>query len=165
MGFFGLGKKKDLTELKAPATGAFVEIEKVSDPVFAQKMMGDGFAINPEDAAIYSPVTGSIVSVFKTKHAIGLQTSDGLEVLLHLGIDTVDLNGAPFEVFVKEGDAVTPDTKLATMDVDQVVAAGKDPVVMTIVTNTADKVETIDFKKTNDQATTHGDVVAEIKTK
>ncbi|CAX67473.1 unnamed protein product [Lactobacillus johnsonii FI9785] len=81
---------------KAPIKGTFEDISQVNDEVFSQKMMGEGFAIKPENGKIYSPVTATVVSIFKTKHAVGLKTESGLEVMLHLGIDTVELEGKPF---------------------------------------------------------------------
>lgn len=122
----------------APVNGEYKQLEQVKDPVFSQKMMGEGFGIEPADGNIYAPVAGTIMSVFDTKHALGIKTADGLEVMLHLGIDTVELKGAPFDVKVKQGEHVTTDTLLVKMDVDQVKKTGKDPVVLTLITNTAD---------------------------
>lgn len=125
--------------LYAPADGNVVAITEVSDPVFSQKMMGDGFAVQPTNGTIYAPVAGTISSIFETKHAIGILTPGGAEVLVHMGLDTVELKGAPFEVLVSEGDTVTPETKLAVMDLDAVTAAGKQTDVLTVITN-AEKV-------------------------
>ncbi len=125
--------------LYAPADGKVVAITEVSDPVFSQKMMGDGFAVQPTNGTIYAPVAGTISSIFETKHAIGILTPGGAEVLVHMGLDTVELKGAPFEVLVSEGDTVTPETKLAVMDLDAVIAAGKQTDVLTVITN-AEKV-------------------------
>ena len=83
-----------------------INIEDVKDPVFSQKMMGDGFAVEPENGHIVSPVAGKVTSVFPTKHALGLVTDNGLEVLVHIGLDTVSLEGKPFEVKVSEGQTV-----------------------------------------------------------
>ncbi|WP_416135863.1 PTS system trehalose-specific EIIBC component [Enterococcus casseliflavus] len=125
--------------LYAPADGKVVAITEVSDPVFSQKMMGDGFAVQPTNGTIYAPVAGTISSIFETKHAIGILTPGGAEVLVHMGLDTVELKGAPFEVLVSEGDTVTPETKIAVMDLDAVTAAGKQTDVLTVITN-AEKV-------------------------
>lgn len=126
---------------KAPVKGKFEDITQVKDEVFSQKMMGEGFAIEPQNGKIYSPVKANVVSVFKTKHAIGLKTESGLEVMLHLGIDTVELQGKPFTIKVKEGDLVTPDTQLVEMDLQKVKDAGKDTTVMTLITNSNERVE------------------------
>ena len=93
-------------EFVAPANGEMIPIDKVEDDVFSQKMMGEGFAVVPENGEIASPVSGTIVSVFPTKHAIGIKTDDDIEVLLHMGIDTVDLGGEAFEIKVREGEKV-----------------------------------------------------------
>ena len=96
--------KSEKIIFKAPVKGTFEDISQVNDEVFSQKMMGEGFAVKPENGKIYSPVTATVVSIFKTKHAVGLKTESGLEVMLHLGIDTVELEGKPFTLKVKEGD-------------------------------------------------------------
>lgn len=131
----------------APADGKVVAITEVSDPVFSQKMMGDGFAVQPTNGTIYAPVAGTISSIFETKHAIGILTPGGAEVLVHMGLDTVELKGAPFEVLVSEGDTVTPETKLAVMDLDAVIAAGKQTDVLTVITN-AEKVRQLSLTTT-----------------
>ncbi|MFS1019594.1 PTS system trehalose-specific EIIBC component [Enterococcus casseliflavus] len=133
--------------LYAPADGKVVAITEVSDPVFSQKMMGDGFAVQPTNGTIYAPVAGTISSIFETKHAIGILTSGGAEVLVHMGLDTVELKGAPFEVLVSEGDTVTPETKIAVMDLDAVTAAGKQTDVLTVITN-AEKVRQLSLTTT-----------------
>ncbi len=126
-------------ELFATVNGTVIGISEVNDPVFAQKMMGDGFAIQPTDTHIFSPVTGTITSVFDTQHAIGILTPAGAEVLVHMGLDTVELKGAPFTVKVKAGDSVTSETELAEMDLEAVIAAGKATDIVTVITN-ADRV-------------------------
>ncbi|MDF7672562.1 glucose PTS transporter subunit IIA [Lactobacillus sp. ESL0701] len=120
----------------SPVSGELEELTAVNDDVFSQKMVGDGYAVIPEDGKIVAPVDGTIVTVMATKHAITMTTTNGnLEILLHFGIDTVDLKGAPFEIKVKEGQTVKRGTVLAQMDIAAVKEADKDPVVMTIVTN------------------------------
>lgn len=119
----------------APAKGHLLELEEVNDPVFSGKLMGDGYALRPEASEIYSPVDGEVVMVAGTKHAIGIKTEEGLEILVHMGIDTVALDGKGFEIFVKEGDTITKDTKIATMDLDLIKKEGKQTDIMVIVTN------------------------------
>lgn len=126
-------------ELFATVNGTVIGIGEVNDPVFAQKMMGDGFAVQPTDKHVFSPVTGKVTSVFDTQHAIGILTPVGAEVLVHMGLDTVELKGAPFTVKVKAGDQVTPETELAEMDLEAVIAAGKATDIVTVITN-ADRV-------------------------
>ncbi|APX71123.1 N-acetylglucosamine-specific PTS transporter subunit IIBC [Companilactobacillus allii] len=119
------------------ANGKLEDIEKVDDPTFAQKMLGDGYGVVPSDNQIVAPVDGVISTVFPTKHAIGIKTDNGLEVLVHMGIDTVQLKGEPFDVKVSEGQEIKHGDVLANMDLDAVVKAGKKTDVMVIVTNMA----------------------------
>ncbi len=102
---FGKGKEvqKDIA-IYAPLTGEYVKIEDIPDPVFAQKMMGEGFGINPTEGEVVSPIAGRVDNVFPTKHAIGLKADNGLELLVHIGLDTVQLDGEGFEVLVSSGD-------------------------------------------------------------
>lgn len=143
--------KSEKVIFKAPVKGKFEDITQVKDEVFSQKMMGEGFAIEPENGKIYSPVDATVISIFKTKHAIGLKTKSGLEVMLHLGIDTVELQGKPFTMKVKEGEQVTPETQLIEMDLEQIKDAGKDPVVMTLITNSNDRVSQVEDIVTSGQ--------------
>ncbi|WP_368250465.1 PTS system trehalose-specific EIIBC component [Enterococcus sp. 2201sp1_2201st1_B8_2201SCRN_220225] len=119
----------------APVEGEVILIGEVNDPVFSQKMMGDGFAVRPKAQEIYAPVAGKITSIFETKHAIGILTPAGAEVLVHMGLDTVELKGAPFDIKVQEGDSVTEKTLLAVMDLTAVKAAGKETDVVVAFTN------------------------------
>lgn len=141
----GLFSRKKIDEFVSPANGELIHLDKVSDPVFSQKLMGDGFAVTPSDNEIVAPIGGVVGTVFPTKHALMITSDHGLEVMLHLGIDTVELDGKPFETFVKENDTVTAGQKLATMDLEQVKAAGKDIPIMTIVTNSDAVKEMSDF--------------------
>lgn len=117
------------------AQGRVVDIEKVSDPTFAQKMIGDGYAVEPETGSIVSPVDGEILTVFPTKHAVGIKTNNGLEVLVHMGLDTVELNGAPFDVKVTEGQKIKHGEVIANADLAAIEAAGKKTTMIVIVTN------------------------------
>nr|WP_027107971.1 PTS glucose transporter subunit IIA [Lacticigenium naphthae] len=126
--------------LYSPVNGKVIPIEEVADPVFSQKMMGDGFGIVPTDGDIYAPASGKVVSVFPTQHAVGLELDNGIEVLVHIGIDTVELEGGPFNTTVKEGDRVTPETKISTVDLAGLEEAGKENTVIIVFTN-MDKVE------------------------
>ena len=122
-------------DLHAVAKGAYIPLEDVPDEVFSTKMMGEGFAISSTDGAVFSPVSGTVTTVFPSKHAIGVKTSNGVEVLVHMGIDTVSLNGQGFEVFVKEGDKVSVETKLAQMDLDYIRSQGKETMIIVVITN------------------------------
>ncbi|MFB9768661.1 N-acetylglucosamine-specific PTS transporter subunit IIBC [Lactiplantibacillus modestisalitolerans] len=117
------------------ANGQYVDLENVNDPTFAQKMLGDGFAIEPSDGTITAPVDGTVLNVFPTKHAIGFKTAAGLEVLLHMGIDTVELKGAPFDVQVEAGQTVNHGDVVAKVDLDAIKAAGKQTTMIVIITN------------------------------
>ena len=102
----------------SPMTGKLLPIEEVPDEVFSQKMMGDGFAIDPSAGVVVSPVDGEIINLFPTKHAIGIRTQTGREVLIHIGIDTVKLEGKGFNSFVEEGDSITAGQKLLEFDMN-----------------------------------------------
>lgn len=117
------------------ANGHLEDIEQVSDATFAQKMLGDGYAVVPTDGKIVSPVDGKIESIFPTKHALGIKTHNGLEVLVHMGIDTVQLKGEPFEIKVESGQEVHHGDQLAQVDLDKIKQAGKQTDMMVIVTN------------------------------
>ena len=124
-------------EVETVADGQVIAITDVKDPVFSQKMMGDGFAVEPENGKIYSPVAGTVTSVFPTKHALGLLTENGLEVLVHIGLDTVSLEGKPFEVHVSEGQKVAAGELLVTADLEAIRAAGRETSTVVVFTNAA----------------------------
>lgn len=122
-------------DIYSVANGQLLPITEVNDAVFSQKMMGDGFAVVPADNAVVSPVSGKVTNVFPTKHAIGLETSEGVEVLVHMGIDTVELEGTAFDVKVKEGDTIEVGQSLARMYRNKVEEAGKDTSILVVFTN------------------------------
>lgn len=122
-------------QLCAVADGTVQSIEQASDPVFAQKMMGEGYFVEPTNGHIYAPTSGIISSIFPTKHAIGLTTADGLELLIHMGVNTVELGGTPFDIKVSEGQAVTKDTMIADVDLAAIKEAGKETAMMVLLTN------------------------------
>lgn len=93
-------------------------------------MMGDGFAVKPSQSVVYSPICGKISSVFPTKHAIGIVSENGRELIVHMGVDTVSLNGRPFKIYVKEGDSVTQSDKLAKVDLDMLANEGRENVII-----------------------------------
>lgn len=135
---FGLfKKKKKQVELFSVCDGTFKTIDKVNDPVFADKIMGDGYAITPVAGKVQvnSPIKGKVMSIFPTKHAITFVTEEGVEGLVHMGIDTVALKGEGFNVYVEEGQSVDQNTLLADMDVDFVTEQGKDRDIIIVFTN------------------------------
>ena len=134
-------------EVHSVADGEVINIEDVKDPVFSQKMMGDGFAVEPENGHIVSPVAGKVTSVFPTKHALGLVTDNGLEVLVHIGLDTVSLEGKPFEVKVSEGQTVAAGDLLVEADLDAIRAAGRETSTIVVFTN-ADAIKSVKVEHT-----------------
>lgn len=136
MGLFNFKKAKyDSKVLYAPTDGEYVALEKVEDNVFSQKIMGDGFAIEPNNGTFVSPISGELATVFPTKHAYGIKTDDGKEVLIHIGIDTVSLNGLGFDVKVKQGQKVKTGDVLVKVDLEAVKKAGYPITTMVIITS------------------------------
>jgi len=125
------------TTVIAPVAGELLPLSAIHDPVFSKGLMGKGFGIEPSDGKIVAPVSGEITMIATTKHAIGLKTINGMEVLLHLGIDTVELGGKPYQIRVKMGDHVTAGQALAVMGLAEIKKAGKPVTVMTVITNSA----------------------------
>ncbi|SDO03052.1 PTS system maltose-specific IIA component, Glc family /PTS system maltose-specific IIB component, Glc family /PTS system maltose-specific IIC component, Glc family [Enterococcus faecalis] len=152
-----LGKKKDFV---AVATGEVIPMAQVNDPVFSQKMMGDGFAVKLLEGEVVAPISGKVLSVFPSKHAIGLQTEEGIEVLVHMGIDTVEMATPAFESFVKEGQSLKAGTKLAKMNLDVIEQAGKETTIIVAFTN-SDKVEQVVINQLG--TTTAGTVIGQIE--
>lgn len=143
---------KGLTEeVYSVADGQVVALEQVKDPVFAQKMMGDGFAVEPANGNIVSPVSGTVSSIFPTKHALGLVTEAGLEVLVHIGLDTVSLEGKPFTVHVAEGQKVVAGDLLVTADLDAIRAAGRETSTVVVFTN-AEAIKSVKLEQTGSLA-------------
>ncbi|VJC51934.1 PTS glucose-specific enzyme IIABC component [Streptococcus pneumoniae] len=143
---------KGLTEeVYSVADGQVVALEQVKDPVFAQKMMGDGFAVEPANGNIVSPVSGTVSSIFPTKHALGIVTEPGLEVLVHIGLDTVSLEGKPFTVHVVEGQKVAAGDLLVTADLDAIRAAGRETSTVVVFTN-GDAIKSVKLEKTGSLA-------------
>ena len=134
-------------EVHSVADGKVINIEDVKDPVFSQKMMGDGFAVEPENGHIVSPIAGKVTSVFPTKHALGLVTDNGLEVLVHIGLDTVSLEGKPFEVKVTEGQTVAAGDLLVEADLDAIREAGRETSTIVVFTN-ADAIKSVKIEHT-----------------
>lgn len=138
-------------EVLSVADGQVIPITDVKDPVFSQKMMGDGFAVEPDNGNIYAPVSGVVTSVFPTKHALGLLTDSGLEVLIHVGLDTVALNGAPFSAKVKDGQRVEAGDLLLVADLEAIKSADRETTVIVAFTNTAE-LKTVTLEQTGQQA-------------
>ena len=115
--------------------GLAKNLDNVSDPVFSKRMLGDGVAVEPSNSRIFSPVDGKIIMFFETKHALGIRAEDGAELLLHIGIDAVELNGKPFKERVKMVDYVSRGDLLLEVDFPMIKKSGYDTTVMLIATN------------------------------
>ena len=146
-------------EIASPFTGKAVELAEVEDGVFSEKMLGDGIAVEPEDGTVKAPFDGSVAAVFDTKHAIGLVSEEGLELLIHIGIDTVQLNGKYYDIKVKAGDIIKKGDVLGTVDLDGVRSEGYRTITPLIVSNT-DKFQSF---TTNTGDVKAGDIILKIE--
>ncbi|MGM0168877.1 hypothetical protein IGI39_004632 [Enterococcus sp. AZ135] len=132
---FGKKQKAKKINLYNPVDGKVTFIDECSDPVFAQKIIGDGFVVEPINGKIYSPLKGIITSIFPANHAIGITTDDGKEFLVHIGINTVELNGEGFEILVDKKSEVTKDTQLANVDLERIRKSGFSTEIIVVLTN------------------------------
>ncbi len=133
-----IGTVKEKQRIQAPLQGQLVSLDQINDEVFASQQMGKTLAIYPTEEQIVSPGNGQVTALYPTHHAIGLKLDNGAEILLHIGINTVELKGQGFETFVKVGERVRLGQKLLSFDKQIIQAAGYDPTVLVIVTNTAE---------------------------
>ena len=125
-------------EIKSPMNGTVIPLSEVPDAVFSSEMLGKGFGVEPSEGKAYAPVDGEVTTVFDTKHAIGLMSKHGVELLIHIGMDTVKLNGKGFDVKVKTGDQVKAGDLLAEFDIDLIKGEGYPVTTAGVVTNTDD---------------------------
>ena len=130
----------------SPVNGEVVNLAKVNDPTFAQEIMGKGAAVIPSNDTFYAPINGTVTMIFNTKHAIGFTSDEGVEVLMHVGIDTVNLNGKYFEALVKEGDKVTTSTPVLKVNIEEIKKEGYDVITPVIITNTASYADVINVE-------------------
>jgi PTS system beta-glucosides-specific IIC component len=135
MGIFDKVFQGSKIEIGSPVKGKIVPIDTVSDPAFAQELIGKGVAIIPEDGNFYAPANGTLAALFPTGHAYAVNTDDGAEVLVHIGIDTVKLNGQFFDIKAAQGDVVKKGDLIVTVDLEGVKAAGYDVVTPVIISN------------------------------
>jgi len=119
--------------LKSVANGSIIPLSEVNDEVFSSNMMGVGYAVVNHDGKIYSPVDGVVENIFPTLHAITVKNNKGISVLVHMGLDTVDLKGAPFELFVSTGDTVAENQLMAQMDLDMLKEKNKESTVVVVL--------------------------------
>lgn len=137
MGLFDMFKKKDVgSVLGAHMKGRCVSIKEVPDPTFGDEILGKGVAIIPDDGHVYAPADGEISTVFPTGHAVGLTTFEGAELLIHVGLDTVELKGEPFETKVEQGQRVKKGDLLLVADLDMIRAKGKEIITPLVICNT-----------------------------
>ena len=150
-------------EVVAPIAGTIINITDVPDPILSKKSVGDGFGISaPPGGTVVSPVTGTVVMVAKTLHAVGIETESGLQFLVHLGIDTVELEGKPFTLTITKEEEMKARQSIGVMNVEVIKAAGKDTTTVVAVTNTEKKLDRIDVNNGPAEA---GDKVAVAYTK
>lgn len=131
----------------SPIEGEIIPITEVNDQVFASKMMGEGFAVLPSKETIKAPISGTVKMIAPTKHAIGFVTEDGMELLLHLGIDTVELKGAPFTLMIKEGERVEQGQAIGSINLKMIAEHGKDATVMVIITDSKEKISGLEYNQ------------------
>jgi glucose-specific phosphotransferase system IIA component len=154
---FGFLKRK-VREVKAPVDGEVVTLESVDDKVFSQKLVGDGVAINPISNIFTAPISGKVSKIFATNHAYSIKSDKDLEVMVHIGLDTVSLNGAGFERLVKEGDEVECGDAIIRVDLDMLRKHAKDTITPVIISESSD-VKHIDKKL---DIVKNGDVIMEV---
>ena len=146
---FNLFKKPET--LNASVSGTVIPITEVEDEVFSQKMMGDGYAIRPTDGVIYAPTDGVVTQAFKTKHAVVFHTNNGIDLLIHVGLDTVELKGDGLTIHVSDGQKVKAGEPLITADFDYIKEQGKKTDVIVVLMN-PDKINSFDV--------TYGEIAA-----
>ena len=163
MGLFDklFGKKEEINpnHIYAPMAGEAVEISEVPDPTFSSGMLGNGIAIKPTDGKVYAPVNGTVDTMFETGHAVSLVSDNGIEILIHVGLETVSLNGAPFQIKCKNGQKVKKGDLLMIADLEAIKAAGLPTITPVLICNTDDYTT---FNTTTGKAVTNADVVIEL---
>jgi len=163
MGFFdklfGKSDKINPNHVYAPMEGQAVAITEVPDPTFAEAMLGNGIAIEPTDGKVVSPVDGTVDMMFDTGHAVSLVSDSGIEVLIHIGLETVSLEGKPFKIAVKNGDKVKKGQLLMEADLEAIKAAGLPTITPVVICNTDNYSK---FKTNVGKAVTNADAVIEL---
>ena len=149
----------NMITVKAPLTGEAVALKNVNDPVFADEIMGKGIAIIPTEGKVVSPVNGTIEMLFDTKHAVALKDENGVEMLIHIGLDTVKLGGKHFNAHVKQGDKVTVGTLLVDFDMEKIKEEGYDCITPVVITNGAEFGEILAI---DDKAVTKGEELIKV---
>lgn len=155
------GNNKEKLELLAPVPGEIIELSEVPDEVFAAKIVGDGIAIKPTDNKIVAPAAGVVKQLFPTKHALGIETKEGVEVLIHIGIDTIKLEGEGFESLVKQDDEVKAGDELIKFDLDYISEHATSIITPVVITN-QDNIDSFEVIK-NEKVTAGEDMLLKIK--
>lgn len=130
---------KDSQPIGIPLEGNIIKLEEVEDEVFASGTMGEGYAVVPKEGKIFAPFNGTVTMIFPTKHAIGLTSDDGVEILIHVGMNTVELNGEHFTAFVSQGDNIKKGQKIMEFDIEKIKSMGYDVTTPIVVTNKSEK--------------------------
>ncbi|MGO1041982.1 PTS sugar transporter subunit IIA [Clostridioides difficile] len=140
---FNIFKKKEdkVEKIYSPFKGSLVTLEDVPDVVFAQKMMGDGVAIIPSEGKLYSPIDGEIVSIFDAKHALMINSNDGTNILIHIGLETMSLEGKPFDVKIKVGDKVKAKDLIMEIDLELITSSDLHIITPVVIIDDADAVK------------------------
>ena len=163
MGFFdklfGKSEKINPNHVYAPMEGQAVAISEVPDPTFAEGMLGNGIAIQPTDGKVCSPVNGTVDMMFSTGHAVSLVSDSGIEILIHVGLETVSLEGKPFKIAVQNGDKVKKGQLLMEADLEAIKAAGLPTITPVVICNTDNYPK---FKTNTGKDVTNADVVIEL---
>ncbi|AUB31168.1 PTS sugar transporter subunit IIA [Spiroplasma floricola] len=157
----GLFTKNKSLDVFAPVDGEIIDLSKVEDEVFSEKMLGDGIAFIPENGEFVAPIDGKLVTVFPSGHAYGIANSNGVEILLHIGLDTVSLNGEGFDINVKQGQSVKKGDLLVNVDIKSVFA--KVPSMHTPLIFTSDSMNGKNFEILKTGKVKKGDLIAQVK--
>ncbi|MGX7203545.1 PTS beta-glucoside transporter subunit EIIBCA [Enterococcus plantarum] len=143
-----ISKENVITEVVTPIKGEVVDLKEVEDGMFSEEILGKGFAVKPIEGVVYAPVSGTVTAVFDSKHAIGLTSDSGLELLIHIGIDTVKLNGVGYEYFVEKGQNIKIGDKLIEFDLEKIAEKGYNIITPVVLTNSTDFGDIITLTKT-----------------
>lgn len=159
MGFFS--KRKANTKIYSPVDGKLIPLKSIEDGVFSEGMLGNGFAVTPISGKVYAPMDGELITVFPTGHAYGIQANDGTNVLVHIGIDTVNLGGEGFTPKVKQNQKVKKGDLLAEVDLDLLKSKQVLTDVIVVITSDSSKQPIVESIKTSGDVTTNDVIIEE----